>query len=250
MSVKVAPPSASGDGGAKRGDMYEALKRELEEFCRIGPQVRSREGSFKLRRGGRRGNAPRARTRRSRTRTARARLRPRALASRRASAGTARGGSVRLPRGRRGGGAVSFSRSFDGLWEAAYLLPAARASLDSPKIAPDEHPPLPLTAPSPSPPPAPARRPLPFTPRRGGGGLRDHPRAPEDGGGRERARRRGPDPGDGGGELGSRRGGFGPRPRGRRRRERRGRRRGHGAARGGARGRARRPPRPPRPRVR
>ena len=46
MSVKVAPPSASGDGGAKRGDMYEALKRELEEFCRIGPQVRSREGSF------------------------------------------------------------------------------------------------------------------------------------------------------------------------------------------------------------
>jgi|MDSW01.2.fsa_nt_gb hypothetical protein len=81
MSVKVAPPSASGDGGAKRGDMYEALKRELEEFCRIGPQVRSREGSFKLRRGGRRGNAPRARTRRSRTpeplaRAASARERP------------------------------------------------------------------------------------------------------------------------------------------------------------------------------
>ena len=163
-------------------------------------------------------------TRRSRTPEPPARAPPppaNAPASRRASAGTARGGPVRLPRGR-GGGAVSFSRSFDGLWEAAFLLPAARASLDSPKIAPDEHPPLPLTPPTPSPPPAIARRPHPFTPRRGGGGLRDHPRAPEDGGGRERARRRGPDPGDGGGELGSRRGGFGPRPRGRRRRERRG----------------------------
>ena len=42
MSVKVAPPSASGDGGAKRGDMYEALKRELESIISGSYNVGSR----------------------------------------------------------------------------------------------------------------------------------------------------------------------------------------------------------------
>ena len=113
MSVKVAPPSASGDGGAKRGDMYEALKRELEEFCRIGPQVRSREGRFKLRRGGRRGNAPRARTRRSRTpeplaRAASARERP-SLSPRLRRDGARRAGS---PPAREGGRRRRFFLAF------------------------------------------------------------------------------------------------------------------------------------------
>jgi len=43
MSVQVAPPSANRDGGAMQDtDLYKALKRELEEFLELGPQVRRR----------------------------------------------------------------------------------------------------------------------------------------------------------------------------------------------------------------
>ena len=40
MSVQVAPPSVARGVGAKHTQRYEALKRELEEFCAKGPQVR------------------------------------------------------------------------------------------------------------------------------------------------------------------------------------------------------------------
>ena len=40
MSVRVAPPSVARGVGAKHTQRYEALKRELEEFCEKGPQVR------------------------------------------------------------------------------------------------------------------------------------------------------------------------------------------------------------------
>ena len=41
MSVQVAPPSVARGVGAKHTQRYEALKRELEEFCAKGPQVRN-----------------------------------------------------------------------------------------------------------------------------------------------------------------------------------------------------------------
>ena len=41
MSVRVAPPSAARGGGAIHTERYQALKRELEEFCEKGPQVRT-----------------------------------------------------------------------------------------------------------------------------------------------------------------------------------------------------------------
>ena len=41
MSVMAAPPSAECSVGAKQTELYEALKAELDEFCRVGPQVRT-----------------------------------------------------------------------------------------------------------------------------------------------------------------------------------------------------------------
>ena len=45
MSVRVAPQSVARGVGAKHTQRYEALKRELEEFCAKGPQVRNLEWS-------------------------------------------------------------------------------------------------------------------------------------------------------------------------------------------------------------
>ena len=62
MSVQVAPPSVARGVGAKHTQRYEALKRELEEFCEKGPQVRILE--VQSRGGGRplppRGDVPRS----------------------------------------------------------------------------------------------------------------------------------------------------------------------------------------------
>ena len=59
MSVRVAPPSVARGVGAKHTQRYEALKRELEEFCEKGPQVRILE--VQSRGGGRPPPPPRAR---------------------------------------------------------------------------------------------------------------------------------------------------------------------------------------------